>query len=315
MKYRLKHVVEYGAVRGLACLVQNVPYRVALALGWGVAWLSHRVFRFRIDAARWRIRDVFKDQYSEPEVRRIAWLSWRNFIFSIIGLIRIPVTTPNWVLSVVDSAATEQGLLTHLKTGKGAIIATIHMGAWEMAALASLAHRVPLFSLAAKQKNPLVDEFMNQMRAGTGFETLLRNSSVLKGIIRRIRDGKVLAILPDGRARSASLPVQFLGQTAHVAAGMALIARQTGAPIYPCVITRIGWDRHRYRVFDPVWPDPSVDKRKDWQRMTQAVFDAFDPCIRTQPEQWFWFNKRWMLEPFKAADLAVVDSPDQEAVV
>jgi KDO2-lipid IV(A) lauroyltransferase len=78
---------------------------------------------------------------------------------------------------------------------------------------------------------------------------------------------------------------------------MALFARQTQVPIFPSLVTRVGWSGHTMRVFDPVWPDQSLDKRDDWQRMTQTVFTVIEQQIRNQPEQWFWFNKRWILDP------------------
>ncbi len=298
LKIRPRYLLEYVALRGIACLLNLLPYHGALAVGWSVAWLGFYLVGFRVKAALARINEVFPGRFSPRETRRIAWLSWRNFIFCAVEMIRIPSSTPGWIKSVVEAQHATDPIQEHLKTtGQGAIIATIHMGSWEMASLTSLAYGLPLFSLAAAQKNPLVDSYLNRLRAGSGFETLLRTQTVLKGIIRKIREGKVLAILPDVRAKMPGLHIRFLGRIMNAAGGMGLIARQTGAPIFPCVITRIGWGRHRYRTFSPIWPDLKLSKTDDWQRMTQAVFDIFDRYIREQPEQWFWFNKRWVLDP------------------
>ena len=43
--------------------------------------------------------------------------------------------------------------------------------------------------------------------------------------------------------------------------------------------------------------DPEVGKAEDCVRMTQEVFDVAEKAIRETPEQWFWFNKRWILDP------------------
>ncbi len=306
-RYRL----EYVAVRAAAALVQRLPYRAALLLGWAAAALLFHGVRFRRAAALARLEQVFGDRLSARQRRRIAWRSWRNFCFSAIEMIRLPVSSPAWVRSVVDVGDAADGLRARVRAGQGALIATAHMGSWEMAALTSLAIGVPLFSLAARQNNPLVDEFINRMRSGTGFETLLRDGTVLKRILRNLRAGKVLAILPDVRSPTPGLPVRFLGHTANIAGGMALLARQAGVPIYPSVITRLGWARHRYRTTTPVWPDPAVEKRADWLRMTQAVFDVFDRAIREQPDQWFWFNKRWILDPLPPAGNAPADTSDE----
>ncbi len=298
LRHKPKHYFEYLALRGVSALVGMLPYHGALALGWLMAWLAFYPGRFRVKTAEMRIREIFGPALAPRHVRSIAWRSWRNFVFSCVDLMRIPVMRPEWILSVVKDEGVSK-LREHAQTGQGAIIATIHMGAWEMAALACLAYKLPLFSIAARQKNLLADDYMNRLRAQTGFETILRDAHVAKGIIRRIRDGKVLAILPDVRSPIPALAVRFLGKTANVAGGMGFIARQTNAPIFPCVITRIGWGRHRYRVFDPVRPDPARDKQTDALRMTQAVFDVFDRCVRDAPEQWFWFNKRWLFEPLR----------------
>ncbi|MBU4200436.1 MAG: hypothetical protein KKE37_02175 [Verrucomicrobia bacterium] len=300
MKTKLRYILEYGLVRGLAGLINLLPYRAALAVGWGMAWVGFHVVRFRVRAAVTRIQDVFPGRFSPREARRVAWLSWRNFIFTAVEMIRLPVSSPDWVRSVVDVGDAAKPIQEHLKaSGKGAIIATIHMGSWEMASLTSLACGFPLFSLAAAQKNTWVDDYLNRQRAGTGFETILRGSSVLKTIIRKIREGKVLAILPDVRSKTPALSIRFLDKTMNVAGGMGLIARLTGVPVFPCIITRIGWTHHRYRSFDPIRSDPALGKKDDIWRMTQTVFDVFDRSIRAQPEQWFWFNKRWIFDPLK----------------
>jgi Kdo2-lipid IVA lauroyltransferase/acyltransferase len=291
--------LEYLAVRAVAGLIQCLPYRVALGLGWGIAGLIFYVFRYRAAAAKTRIREVFGTRYSNREVNRIAWQSWRNFCWTAVEMVRIPVSSPAWVRSVVDVGDSDRKILAHMQTGRGAIIAAAHMGSWEMATLTSLACGIRLFTVTGNQKNQLVEEYIHRMRMGTGFETLQRSSSVLKGIVRKIREGKVFALLPDVRSRTPGVAIRFLGKTANIAGGLGLIAKMTGVPVFPCVITRQGCARHRYRLMEAVWPDANLEKTEDWRRMTQAVFDVFDRAIREQPEQWFWFNKRWILDPLE----------------
>ena len=293
--------MEYLAVRAVAGLIQRLPYRVALGLGCGIAWLAFYVVRYRVTEAKKRIREVFGTRYSNCEVNRIAWRSWRDFCFTAVEMVRIPVSAPDWIRSVVDVGDSDRKILAHVQTGQGAIIAAPHMGSWEMATLTSLACGVRLFTVTGNQKNQLVEEYIHRMRMGTGFETLQRSSSVLKGIVRKIREGKVLALLPDVRSRTPGVPTRFLGKTANIAGGLGLIAKMAGVPVVPCLITRQGWTRHRYRLMDPVWPDANLEKKEDWRRITQAVFDVFDRAIREQPEQWFWFNKRWILDPLEPA--------------
>ncbi len=176
-----------------------------------------------------------------------------------------------------------------------------------MAGMAMHFFGLRMFYIVKRQKNPLTDAYLNRLRALRGFDCLDRDDkTLLRKVLRCIQEGKVLAILPDVRARDAALQVRFLGATASVMKGMAVFAKLTGAPLVPACVLRQGWTRHRWEVFAPVYPDPTLDREADVQRMTQHVFDLFDRQIRSHPDQYFWFNKRWILEPFAppAADSA-----------
>ena len=295
----LMHVVEYALARTVSALVMVLPYRAALFVGWIVAALCYFVFRFRVAAAKRRLRQVFGDRFSEREIGRIAWLSWRNFAFCVIDMIRLPSITMTWLkvhLSGWEEAI--EVLKTHSAGGKrGGVIACPHMGAWEMAGVALQVMQIPVFFLTGKQKNPLVDAYINRLRGRTGIDTVQRGSLMIRGVLRRLKDGHYLAFLPDVRMATEGLRIKFLGGEANVPAGMALFARQAMVPIYPAIVTRVGWSDHTARLCEPIWPDENVDKVEDWRRMTQEVFDVIDRAIREQPEQWFWFNKRWILDP------------------
>jgi lauroyl/myristoyl acyltransferase len=67
--------------------------------------------------------------------------------------------------------------------------------------------------------------------------------------------------------------------------------------VIPAVVRRVGWARHAWLAFDAVYPDPSRPKEEDWLRMTREVMAHFDRAVREAPDQYFWFNKRWVLDP------------------
>ena len=128
----------------------------------------------------------------------------------------------------------------------------------------------------------------------------MRGASTLKDIIRRLKAGQMLAILPDVRMRTEAVKVKFLGKEANIGGGMAMFARHANVPIFPVIVTRVGWAKHVAHIYPPVWSDPSLDKDADIQQMSQKVMDIVSDAIMAQPEQWFWYNKRWVLEPVEA---------------
>ena len=140
---------------------------------------------------------------------------------------------------------------------------------------------------------------MPAVGTGGGGGGVDRHGRALGSIIKRIRGGEVFTILPDIRSKQkeSAIPIPFLGGTAHLYGGMALFAKHTNTPIYTVIVSREGWTRHRWQVGAPILPDPALDKESDILRMTTETMARFDRAIRAHPEQYFWYNKRWVLDP------------------
>lgn len=297
MRYRAKHLVEYFGLRLVAAIVGGLPYRAALGVGWILAGIGFYAIRFRRTEAERRIRAVFGERYSGAEVRRIAWESFRNLIFTAVDIIRSPALTMERFRAMADCEEFLLAFRQRRETGGGAVIAIPHMGSWELAGRAMQLLGMPVFSVAGKQRNPLFDRYLNRARERAGIPITMRGSGALREIIRRLEQGGFLAMLPDVRIREEGVRVRFLGGEANVGPGMAMFARHTGVPIYPVLMRRIGWARHQGRLLKPVASDPTVEKDADIRRMTQEVLDLVDCAIREDPGQWFWYNKRWVLDP------------------
>jgi len=102
VKYRLKHIIEYGFIRAIAGLVNVLPYRLALFVGWKWAWLAFYVLRFRRAETDRRIREVFGERFTPRERRRIAWLSLRNVMFTAVDIMRTPFITRDQLNKISD---------------------------------------------------------------------------------------------------------------------------------------------------------------------------------------------------------------------
>ena len=296
MTQRPKHVLEYAALRSVATVVRILPYRAALLVGWLIAAASYVIARGRVREARERLHDAFDARFSKREIGRIAWRSCRNFFFAVTELMQLDRFDRRWMEThVLDYEQTAQTL--RRRAGEGAVLASPHMGAWILGGAAMQRAGLPVFFITGRQKNPLTDAYLNRLRGSTGIQTFPRGSSILKAVARRLREGGVLGILADVRMPSEGIRVQFFGRGINVAPGAALFARMADVPVYPTIVTRVGWTRHRIRFGDPVRPDRTLGREEDWRRMTQCLFDGMEEAIRDAPGQWFWYNKRWILDP------------------
>ncbi len=257
-----------------------------------------------------RIREVLGEEMPPAEVRRIAALSMRYMLFNTIDILRSSRWTKKEFDKRSDFHLAATAINNQVADGRGAICTLPHMGSWELGGVAATAYDAPMFFIFGEQRNPLFNQLMGRMRSQTGTEGISReDKGLLKKVVRNLRAGKFLAMTNDLRSKTQGLSVHFLGTEANIVPGMALFARQAKVPIIPMVAYREGWAYHRCIVFDPIEPDLELSKPDDWVRMTQLTLDIYEKEIRKRPEQYFWYNKRWVLEPFISATPAPIADP------
>lgn len=297
MKYQPKHLAEYALLLIVAGLIRILPLRAALAVGWLVAAATHFLARINVDRTCTRLRDVLGPELDEKQLRHIAWISWRNLCFNAIDGFRFSKLTAEKIrrqpLADLEPALKK----VQSECDGGFILATPHMGNWEIAGIAGDLIGLSLFTIARKQKNPLVDAYINKMRRSFDLEVLYRDAKGWKGVIDRLKQGKVLAVLPDIGVRARGVTVDYLNGKATIAPGTAHFALLANCPVYPIVARRVGWCRHDAVLLDPIVPDPAADKKDEQHRIMQEVMSALSKEILKTPEQYFWYNKRWVLDP------------------
>ncbi len=298
---KVKHLAEYAGLRVTFAAINILPYRVALATVWPLAWALHWLFRFRTAEARRRIQQVFPD-LPPGRVRRIAWISFRNLAFNGVEMMRAGRLTSEWMSEHLDPCNSYDMVDRHLPD-RPVIFAVLHMGNWDLGAQALELGGVPSFFIMRSQKNPLTTKLINSGRTAKGGQVLDRDDpTMIRKAVRLLKDGKTMAILVDLRARNEAISVDFLGHKANVAGGVGLMARLSGAVVLPCRVIRRGWTHHEIQVFDEILLDPGAEKNAEIERVTQRALNVLSDEVMRHPEQYFWYNKRWVLEPFSKTD-------------
>lgn len=295
MRHPIKHVAEYVGLRLVGGFFCALPLPIGLALGAALAEIS-RLFTIRKQQeVERRIAQVFGTRLDRRGVRRVARRAWRNFFLNTVEMLRTPRLTPREVARRVNIEDIRL-IKDYTQDGRGIVLALPHFGNWEYAGVAAQMHGLDLCVIVRRQKNLLVNEYLNRLRQRTGVVALEQGAQVLERSLELLARGRHLAILPDIRAKTRGVPVRWLGQAIEIYRGMGLFARRAHCAILPVAVLRKGWMRHEWRAFEPVRPDFSLDEETDIRRMSQHVMTALEPIIREQPEQFFWFNKRWLFQ-------------------
>ena len=289
---------EYAALRFFCALVNLIPYRLAMAMASFFAFVAVDVLGVKRKRTMERLRGVFPDKPTR-ELRWIARRSFANILQTAVEMMRAPRLTRKWMDShVVDGAMYKDRLQSYVDEGKGVVIMVPHSGNWYMAAWSVAKYGLPLFAIAARQRNPKIDAWMK--RQYCDIEVVERGSArTLVEIKAKLESGRAFAILPDLRVKDPDVEVDFLGGKANVSHAGAMFAVKCGSPIVVAVMRREG-GRHVFDHVATLRPDPEAsDRREEAARLTREAMRLLDERIRQHPEQWFWYNKRWILEPVK----------------
>ncbi len=281
---------EYYALRTACALVNAIPYRIAMASVRGMAWLAVRVFKFQRERTMKRIAQVFPE-LDERGRLKIAVDSLANVLGNTVEMIRAPKLTRRWMDEhVIDGAEYKAKLQAYVDEGKGVVIMVPHSGNWYMAAWSMAKYGLPLFAIAARQRNPKINEWMNRQYGD--IEVLCRNEH---GTLNRIKDylqgGRAFAILPDLRVPTPDTEVDFLGHKANVSHGACMFAVKCGSPIVVAAMERRN-GKHAFNHLATLRPEG-----KTAQELTQEALKILSDHIMRHPGDWFWYNKRWILEP------------------
>ena len=289
--------LEYFLLRFVCALVNVIPYALAMALARGFGWIGFHVVRFNRARTLERIRSVFPEK-SPRECRVIAVRSLQNVLQTGVEMMRAPKLDRAWMDRYVKDGSHYKGLLQEfVDEGKGVVIMVPHSGNWYMAAWSMAKYGLPLFAIAARQRNPKLNAWMNRQYGD--IEVLDRdNRSTLIQIHQRLRDGRAFAILPDLRVRNPDVEVDFLGGRANVSHAGAAFAVNSGCPIVLAVMTREN-GRHVFHYLKALRPDPAADKKEETRRLTREALKLLSDEIVKHPGDWYWYNKRWILEPVK----------------
>ena len=287
---------EYFLLRFFCAVVNAIPYPLAMAAARGLGWTAFNVFGFKRRRTLERIRGVFPEK-SAREAQEIAVRSLQNVLQTGVEMMRAPRLDREWMDRYVkDGQLYKDKLQAYVDEGKGVVIMVPHSGNWYMAAWSMAKYGLPLFAIAARQRNPKLNAWMNRQYGD--IEVLDRDCrDTLLQIREKLSAGRAFAILPDLRVWDRDVEADFLGGKANVSRSGAAFAVKCGCPIVVAIMMRQG-GRHVFNHIATLRPDPSaVDKKEEARRLTRETLKLLSDEIMKTPGDWYWFNKRWILEP------------------
>lgn len=224
------------------------------------------------------LRDVLG--MKQGEVERIADEVFRNFALTLHDFF-IPEGV---TIEVPDRNGLEQAR----QLGKGILTLTFHLGHWELGARTMQTWGWPVTAVYQPYRNRKFKELIEGNRApGVNFVPV--GGQAARGVRDALRRGDVVAMLGDHPFGEEGGAANLLGRRIMWPRGPIVLAVREGCPIVVAVIVRVGTQKYRALVEEPLVPRTRSLSEVD--RLMQAVVDKFGRVVQSYPTQWYRFRE------------------------
>ncbi len=182
--------------------------------------------------------------------------------------------------------------------GKGVLVVTGHLGAWELSSFYHSLVGYPMGLVIRRLDNALVDRLVNRIRCLHG-NRVIHKDDFARGLIAAIRAGETVGILMDtNMTPPQGIFVPYFGVEACTASGLARVALKTDAAVLPGFLV---WEqalgKYCLRFGEQIELVRTGDAEADILANTAAFTAAIEAAVRRNPEQWLWVHRRWKTRP------------------
>jgi KDO2-lipid IV(A) lauroyltransferase len=182
--------------------------------------------------------------------------------------------------------------------GKGVLVLTGHLGAWELSSFYHSLCGYPMGLVIRRLDNARVDAFVNGIRCLHG-NRVIHKDDFARGLLTAMHNGETVGILMDtNMTPPQGIFVPYFGVEACTASGLARVALKSDAAVLPGFLL---WEeseqKYVLRFGEQLQLVRSGDAKADVLANTAMFAAVTEQYVRRYPEQWLWVHRRWKTRP------------------
>jgi Kdo2-lipid IVA lauroyltransferase/acyltransferase len=292
----MRETLEYWLVlivaRTLGVMPRGLARPIAGFLAIVVYWSLGRLRRVGM-----RNLELALPGFSSKDRRDILRGTYRSLALQLVEFCRMHRYTAENTRDWIRTEGLEHYLAAQAR-GKGVLIVTGHLGAWELSSFYHSLMGYPMGMVIRRLDNRRLDDYVNGIRCLHG-NRVLHKDDFARGLLTAMRGGETVGILMDTNMRPPQgVFVEFFGRQACTASGLARVALKTGAAVLPGFMV---WEAAEGKYVLHFGPElvftRSGDAEADAQAATQQCASSTEDWIRRYPDQWLWIHRRWKTRP------------------
>lgn len=268
---------------------------------WYSRRLIHRVsglFAFTIFACAYNYRRQIVANFAQlfPErppraLLLLAYRSIRNFARYFADLFYVSAQQQRGINELIGSLEHGERIHKALEQGNGVILATAHLGNWEMGGFLISDRKLPINIVYMKDKFTRMEDHRSRFRELTGVKEIPLGDSTVGAlaILRALKRNEIVGLQVDRDVTAKSVPIECCGGRMKMPVGPALLALISGAVILPAFVLFTPELKYRAIIEEPIYARKTEDRDADVQAVLIELARVLERYVRLYPEQWYCF--------------------------
>ena len=285
----------YGWLTGL---VAGLPLSFGYAIASVLTELHFRFFPSRRHAALANLA-VMMPTATRRERVRVARRMMRSYNQMLFEFFRLPHLSRAELLRSVEVVGREH-LENAVARGRGVILASSHIGNWELGAVVVAHWGYTLHAVAGVQLSRWLTPAVRETKSELSIHTISYEDGLRK-LLRALEHNDLVALMVDGDLYHHGVPVELFGRETRWPSGPAVLAQRTGALVICGYGERLGPGRFRIVMEPPL--DPASFPTA--AALNAAVASTIERHIREHLDQWCIFRPLWEGVALPASEPAV----------
>jgi Kdo2-lipid IVA lauroyltransferase/acyltransferase len=292
----MRETLEYWLVVIVARALGSMPRGLARLIAMFLAVVVYGVLG-RLRRVGVRNLALALPELSPKARRGILRGAYRSLAWQLVEFCRMAGYTAQNASADLRTEGLEHYLSARAR-GKGVLVVTGHLGAWELSSFYHSLMGYPMGMVIRRLDNRRLDDYVNGIRCMHG-NRVLHKDDFARGLLTAMRDGETVGILMDTNMRPPQgVFVEFFGRQACTASGLARVALKTGAAVLPGFMV---WEKAERKYVLRFGPELKFtltgDAEADARAATQVCAAVTEEWIRRYADQWLWIHRRWKTRP------------------
>lgn len=228
------------------------------------------------------IQKIHQDTIGISRARGLVLRSIRLFNRNLIDFFKSDKLNKSSIDSFIKITGLEY-LNDALKKGRGVILASIHLGSWEMTGIGLAVKGYPAYGMIWNAGNKKITELFKSIRLkkGVGSVEIIH----LLRIIDLLRKNKIIGIMLDINGGNKGIPYHVWGHDVKLPRGPAAIHIKNKAELLTVAAVRCRGGGYNIYI-----EKPDLAGSENEEEITIKIFEILKKYIEANPEQWHWIK-------------------------